>query len=83
MSVNNPTYVECYSGYSYAQEPRTFIFEHEQRLVTDVRKRWREPCGPFFEVLADDGAAYLLAYNESADQWHVSLLHSRSNCVLQ
>jgi len=64
--------VECYSGYTYAQEPRAFIFNHERRVVTTVRKRWREPTGPCFEVLADDVAIYRLAYDEATGQWHIS-----------
>jgi len=61
--------VECYSGYTYAQEPRAFVFNNKRRVVTAVRKRWREPAGPCFEVLADDATIYVLAYNEATDHW--------------
>jgi len=66
------TLVECYSDYTYAQEPRAFWHDHERRTVTAVHKRWREPPGPCFEVLADDGRTYVLGYSEAADCWSVS-----------
>ena len=63
--------VECYSGHTYAQEPRAFCFDNERRVVISIRKRWRDPVGPHFEVLADDKATYTLAYEEATDQWSV------------
>jgi hypothetical protein len=72
MNASNRTYVECYSGYMYAQEPRSFVFREEQRTVQEVRQRWREPTRLCYEVLADDGTVYLLAYHEATDQWYVS-----------
>ena len=64
--------MECYSGHTYAQEPRAFTLDKQRRAVTAVRRRWREPAGPRFEVLADDAHVYVLAYNEASDQWQVS-----------
>ncbi len=64
--------VTCYSGHTFAQEPRAFDVGHERRTVTTLRKKWREPAGPHFEVLADDGAIYVLAYDEAADRWCIS-----------
>jgi hypothetical protein len=61
--------VECYSGHTYAQEPRAFRFGNKRRVVTAVRRRWREPAGPSFEVIADNGATYVLSYDETADCW--------------
>ena len=61
--------VECYSGHTYAQEPRRFLFGNERLAITEVRRRWREPTGPCFEVLASDGARYILAYDETRDFW--------------
>jgi hypothetical protein len=64
--------VECYSGHTYAQDPRAFRSGDERRLVIAVRRRWREPAGPAFEVVADNGATYVLSYNEAADCWQAS-----------
>jgi hypothetical protein len=72
MNASDDVSVECYSGHAYAQEPRAFVFDNERRTVKRVNKRWREPAGPRFKVLADDAATYVLAYDEAADLWHVS-----------
>jgi hypothetical protein len=72
MKNTDQASVTCYSGNAYAQEPRAFDFNNERRTVTALRKRWREPSGPHFKVLADDGAIYVLAYDEAADDWHIS-----------
>ena len=77
--------VTCYSGHTFAQEPRAFDVGHERRTVTTLRKKWREPSGPCFEVLADDGVVYVLAYDEAADAWHISaaMAQSRSHITEQ
>ena len=63
--------VECYSGHTYAQEPRAFVLDGDRRIVKKVHKRWREPAGPRLQVLADDGATYELAYDEATDRWRL------------
>jgi len=72
MNTNDSVSVECYSGHTYAQEPRAFVFNGVKRVVTAVRRRWREPTGPYFEVVADDARVYVLAYDEALEEWHVS-----------
>jgi hypothetical protein len=71
MGTTGETVVECYSGHTYAQEPRTFQLGNARRTVAMVHRRWREPTGPSFDVLADDGHSYVLAYNETTDRWCV------------
>lgn len=66
--------VECYSGHSYADQPRAFRWAGRRRVVQAVRRRWREPLGPCFQVLADDAKLYLLAYHEAEDRWFMSAL---------
>ncbi len=63
--------VECYSGHTYAEEPRRFVIGNERLTVTEVCRRWREPTGPCFEILAGNGARYTLIYNEAGDVWTV------------
>jgi len=48
--VNTPVQVECYSGHSYAQEPRAFEWRGHRYQVVRVVKRWRTPSGPAFRV---------------------------------
>lgn len=68
--------VECYSGHTYAQEPRAFVWQGRRHVVQKVERAWRTPEGPHFQVVADDGDRYELAYNEQADTW--SLIHAPS-----
>jgi hypothetical protein len=42
--------VECYSGYTYAQEPRAIEWRGQRYEVKQVVKRWRTPHGPGFCV---------------------------------
>jgi len=64
-----PVHVECYSGYTYAQEPR-FIARHGLRSeVVRVVKSWRTPAGPAFRVCLDDGTLVELQYHEQRDEW--------------
>jgi hypothetical protein len=42
--------VECYSGYTYAQEPRAFEWQGQRYQVRHIAKRWRTPVGPAFRV---------------------------------
>lgn len=79
MNTSDDVSVECYSGHAYAQEPRAFVFDNERRTVTRVNKRWREPAGPRFKVLADDAATYVLAYDEAADRWYVSAVAANTS----
>jgi hypothetical protein len=77
MRMPDRAAVECYSGHTFAQEPRTFLHRGQRRGVTLVCRLWREPSGPRFEVLADDGGTYCLVYHEAADAWQVRL---RNRC---
>jgi hypothetical protein len=42
--------VECYSGYTYAQEPRTVEWQGQRYEIKRILKRWRTPQGPGFHV---------------------------------
>jgi hypothetical protein len=63
--------VECYSGYTYAQEPRAFVWQGERHTVARVERRWRTPDGPAFRVHTADGRRFILAYDETADVWKI------------
>ena len=69
MRTTDRMAVEYYSGYTYAEEPRAFVY----KAVAALRKIWREPPGPCFEVLADDGGVYRLVYDEAVDEWQALL----------
>jgi len=61
--------VECYSGYTYAQEPRAFTWHGQRYVVQAVERAWRTPEGPHFLVRAEEGGVYELAYDETEDKW--------------
>ena len=74
-------HVECYSGYSYAQEPRAFEWEGRRYEVARIVKRWRTPAGPGFRVeiagISDPKSQIChlvdLTYLESKDQWTMAV----------
>ena len=73
--------VECYSGHTYAQEPRAFEWEGLRYQVERVIKRWRTPAGPCFRVevagisnLKSQISKFVdLTYLESTDQWTMAV----------
>ena len=71
--ASEPVQVTCYSGHSYAQEPRAFTWQGERHAVAAVERSWRTPSGPHFRVRTDDGSRFELAYDEQADEWRLVL----------
>jgi hypothetical protein len=63
--------VECYSGHTYAGEPRAVRWQGERRLVTRVLDRRRTPAGPAFRVEVEGGVHLDLQYNEATGRWSV------------
>ena len=75
--------VECYSGHTYAQEPRAFVWQGRCYQVVRIERRWRAPEGPAFCVQAQftspseaerTGDFLELWYNEGADRWAIRSL---------
>jgi len=63
--------VECYSGHTYAQEPRAFTWQGRRWLVAAVERAWRTPEGPCFVVRVEGDARFRLLYCEHLDQWRM------------
>jgi hypothetical protein len=63
--------VECYSGHTYAGEPRALVWEGVRRLVARVEERWRTPQGPAFRVRTEAGILFELHYRELDDRWAI------------
>jgi hypothetical protein len=61
--------VKCYSGYIYAQEPQSFIWQEEENRIKSIEKAWQEPGKRLFEVVTENGKLFELCYNETNDQW--------------
>jgi len=61
--------VKCHSGYIYADEPRSFIWQETELRIRSVEKAWQEPGRRIFRVVAEDGKPFELCYNGQADRW--------------
>jgi len=62
--------VECHSGYIYAEEPRSFIWQEKKLRIKSVEKAWQEPGRRIFRVVTEDGKLFELCYNEKTDRWY-------------
>ena len=69
---DSPATVWCRSASRYAERPIAFLWEGERRRVVQVLAQWRDPNGVGFQVLADDGNAYVLHYNEPSAVWEIT-----------
>ena len=63
--------VKCHSGYIYAVEPRSFIWQETELRIKSVEKAWQEPGKRLFGVVTEDGRLFELCYNEQTDRWSV------------
>jgi hypothetical protein len=61
--------VECYSGHTYAQEPRAFVWRGERHVVQALEWAWRAPEGPHFLVRTREGGFFELTYDEVEHTW--------------
>ncbi len=68
MNRNNIK-VKCYSGHTYAEEPRSFLWEGMEYEVEKIEKSWQEPGERHFQVRTKDNRLFQLCYNESQKQW--------------
>jgi len=60
---------KCYSGYIYAQEPQSFIWQEKEKRIKSIEKAWQEPGKRLFKAVTEDGKLFELCYNETYDQW--------------
>jgi hypothetical protein len=66
--------VKCYSGYLYAEEPRSFVWQESELQIESVEEAWQEPGKRLFKVVAQDRTLFALCYNEATDRWAVAKL---------
>jgi len=71
--MSEPVQVECYSGHTYAQEPRAFTWQGRRYEVETIERAWRTPTGPVFRVRTADGRRFELAYDEMAGRWSMTM----------
>ena len=61
--------VQCYSGYTYAERPDSFLWQGELHRVQGIEKEWQEPGERHFRVRTEGNKLFELCYNESKDEW--------------
>jgi hypothetical protein len=69
--LNNLT-VRCYSGYTYAEEPRSFEWGGEAYEVAEIERAWQEPGERHFKVKTKDKKLFELCYNETKERWSLT-----------
>jgi hypothetical protein len=66
--------VNCYSGQTYAERPKSFTWEGVEYEIEKIEKEWREPEERHFQVRTRDNKLFQLCYNESQDHWSLTEL---------
>ena len=66
--------VNCYSGHTYAEEPRSFVWEGIEYEVEEIERAWQEPGERYFHVRTRGNKLFRLCYNESERQWSLTEL---------
>ena len=61
--------VNCYSGHTHAERPRSFSWEGIEYEVKEIKKAWQEPGERYFQVRTGDNKSFQLCYNETNEQW--------------
>jgi hypothetical protein len=61
--------VKCYSGFVYAEKPRSFVWQEKELGIKSVEQAWQEPGKRLFRVVTADGKLFELCYNEADDRW--------------
>ena len=61
--------VDCYSGRTYAEKPKSFQREGIGYKIEEVEKEWLEPGKRCFQVRTKDNKLFKLCYNEIEEQW--------------
>jgi len=72
MNELNNLKVNCYSGHTYAQRPRSFLWEGTEYEVEEIEKEWLEPGKRYFQVRTGDNKLFKLCYNEEEDRWSIN-----------
>jgi len=71
--------VECHSGFTYAERPKTIYWEGKRLEINRIEKQARTQEGSFFRVRVVEGDTFDLHYNPSSDQWRVTPAGKENN----
>ena len=61
--------VNCYSGHTYAERPKSFRWQGVEYEIEQIEKTWLEPGERHFRVRTGDNKLCQLCYNEKDEQW--------------
>lgn len=64
--------VKCYSGHTYAEEPRSFEWGGVEYEIEQIEKAWREPGERRFLVRVGGNKSFELCYNGTEDNWSIT-----------
>ena len=64
--------VKCYSGHTYAERPKSFIYNGIEYEVEKIEKSWLEPGERHFKVRIAGNKTFHLCYNEGQNQWSIT-----------
>ena len=70
----NSLEVNCYSGYTYAERPKSFVGGGIEYEVQEIERAWQEPGERHFQVRTGDNKTFHLCYNEAEKQWSLTEL---------
>ena len=63
--------VKCYSGHTYAQEPRSFTWLDTEYVVEEIVSARKEPGERHFLVKTGDNKSCQICYNEANERWSI------------
>lgn len=66
--------VNCYSGHTYAERPRSFTWEDTEYQIEEIEKEWLEPGKRCFQTRTGDNKLFKLCYNEVEESWSLTEL---------
>jgi len=69
--------VKCYSGLTYAERPKSFLWKNKQLKIASIENEWLEPGKKFFRVVTEDEKVFELCYNEAQDKWWLTCQEQR------
>jgi len=61
--------VSCYSGFTYADHPRSFYWQGIEHKVQRVERVWQEPGVRHFLIRTEDDKLFEIGYHEREDRW--------------
>jgi hypothetical protein len=61
--------VNCYSGHTYAEEPRSFKWQGIKYEIKEIEKAWQGPEERHFRVITKENKKFQLCYNDVEKQW--------------